>query len=106
MKKIIVCALLLCSVVTMMQAQGKQYLGIQVGFTQPITRLNSPSPGKENVLNPTTYNGFKVGFAYDATIVAGFGFLALLVVKIICFFQICGGKAVEPYIIRNLSFLK
>ena len=74
MKKIIVCALLVCSVATMMQAQGKQYLGIQVGFTQPITRLNSPSPGKENVLNPTTYNGFKVGFAYDATIVAGFGY--------------------------------
>lgn len=74
MKKIIVCALLLCSVAMMMQAQGKQYLGIQVGFTQPITRLNLPSPGKEDVLNPTTYNGFKVGFAYDATIVAGFGY--------------------------------
>lgn len=74
MKKIIVCALLLCSVATMMQAQGKQYLGIQVGFTQPITRLNLPSPGKEDVLNPTTYNGFKVGLAYDATIVAGFGY--------------------------------
>jgi hypothetical protein len=74
MKKIIVCALLLCSVATMTQAQGKQYLGIHVGFTQPITRLNSDSPGKEKVLNPTTYNGFKVGFAYDATIVAGFGY--------------------------------
>jgi len=39
-------------------------------------------------------------------IVASLGFLALLVVKVICFFQICKGKAVEPYIIRNLTFLK
>lgn len=29
----------------------------------------------------------------------------LFVLKIICFFQICSGKAVEPYIIRNLGFL-
>ncbi len=39
-------------------------------------------------------------------IVAGIAALALLVVKIICFFQICKGKAVEPYIIRSLTFLK
>ena len=30
----------------------------------------------------------------------------LFVIKIICFFQICQGKAVEPYIIRNLGFLR
>ena len=39
-------------------------------------------------------------------IVAGIAALALLVVKIICFFQICKGKAVEPYIIRSFTFLK
>lgn len=32
--------------------------------------------------------------------------LVLFVIKIICFFQICSGKAIEPYIIRNLGFLK
>lgn len=32
--------------------------------------------------------------------------VALFVCKIIAFVQICGGKAKEPYIIRNLSFLK
>ena len=33
--------------------------------------------------------------------------LAILeVIRIICFFQICSGKAKEPAIIRNLSFLK
>lgn len=30
----------------------------------------------------------------------------LLVIKIICFFQICNGKAKEPAIIRGLGFLK
>ena len=74
MKKIIVCALLLCALSTMMQAQGKQSLGVQIGFTQPITRLNAPISGKESNLEPTTYNGFKIGLAYDATIVAGFGY--------------------------------
>lgn len=74
MKKIFLYALFLCCSIACVQAQGKQSLGLQVGFTQPITRLNSPVPGKETMLNPTTYNGFKVGFAYDATIVAGFGY--------------------------------
>lgn len=31
---------------------------------------------------------------------------ALLIIKIICFFQICSGKAKEPAIIRGLDFLK
>lgn len=32
--------------------------------------------------------------------------IALFVVKFICFFQICSGKAKEPAIIRSLSFLR
>ena len=32
--------------------------------------------------------------------------VVLFVIKIICFFQICGGKAKEPAIIRSLGFLK
>lgn len=32
--------------------------------------------------------------------------VVLLVIKIICFFQICAGKAKEPVIIRSLGFLK
>lgn len=32
--------------------------------------------------------------------------IVLWVVKIICFFQICGGKALEPAIIRSFGFLK
>ena len=32
--------------------------------------------------------------------------MVLEVIKIICFFQICGGKAKEPAIIRSFGFLK
>lgn len=32
--------------------------------------------------------------------------LVLLVARIICFFQVCSGKAKEPTIIRELNFLK
>ena len=39
---------------------------------------------------------------------AAYGIMSgvLLVIKIICFFQICSGKAKEPAIIRSLGFLK
>ena len=39
-------------------------------------------------------------------VAAGIMFTVLFVIKIICFFQICGGKAKEPAIIRGLGFLK
>lgn len=39
-------------------------------------------------------------------IAAGIMYVAFFVVKIICFFQICGGKAKEPYIVRAFTFLK
>ena len=32
--------------------------------------------------------------------------LILLVVRVLCFFQICSGKAKEPPIVRSLGFLK
>lgn len=39
-------------------------------------------------------------------IAAGILTVVLGVVQIICFFDICKGKAKEPYIIRNLTFMK
>lgn len=45
-------------------------------------------------------------WTFIVPILAGIALLVLQVVKIICFFQICSGKAVEPVIIRNLGFLK
>lgn len=73
MKKSILCIVLACCNILLMQAEGKQYVGVQVGFTQPITRLNAAIDSKENPLNSTVYNGLKVGVVYDATIVMGFG---------------------------------
>ncbi len=37
---------------------------------------------------------------------AGIFSIVLWVIKIICFFQICSGKAKEPAIIRSLGFMK
>lgn len=45
-------------------------------------------------------------FTFIVPIAAGIMILVLSVIKIICFFQICSGKAKEPAIIRSLSFLK
>ena len=68
MKKILFVCIMVASV-TIVNAQN--FVGVQVGYAQSISRLNSSNDGK--VLNPTAYNGFKVGFVYDATIVKGFG---------------------------------
>ena len=61
--------LLICAATTMASAQD--YFGVQLGFAQPIARLNTPTT--KTSLFPTSYNGFKVGLVYDATIVKGFG---------------------------------
>lgn len=45
-------------------------------------------------------------WTFIVPIVGGIMMLVLFVVKIICFFQICSGKAKEPAIIRSLGFLR
>lgn len=77
MKKITILAVLLVTALSALHAQNNppQFIGLQLGFTEPITRLNSPSQTDVTKLeNTTIYNGFKVGFVYDATLVKGFGF--------------------------------
>ena len=61
--------LFICAATTMASAQD--YFGVQLGFAQPIARLNTPTT--KTSLFPTSYNGFKVGMVYDATIIKGFG---------------------------------
>ena len=61
--------LFICATTTMASAQD--YFGVQLGFAQPIARLNTPTT--KTSLFPTSYNGFKVGLVYDATIIKGFG---------------------------------
>lgn len=53
----------------------KQGFGIQVGWAQPILRLNSPNLlyPKDSLVNTVKLNGFKVGLVYDASYIAGFG---------------------------------
>ena len=53
----------------------KQGFGLQIGWAQPILRLNDPSAiyAKDSLINTTHLNGLKVGVTYDASYVAGFG---------------------------------
>ncbi len=50
----------------------KQGFGFQIGWAQPILRLNSPT-SKDTLANTVKLNGFKVGVVYDASYAAGFG---------------------------------
>lgn len=49
-----------------------QGFGFQIGWAQPILRLNS-NTSKDSLVNTIKMNGFKVGFIYDASYIAGFG---------------------------------
>ena len=54
----------------------KQGFGLQVGWAQPILRLNSPnnpSSAKDSLSYVVKMNGVKIGFVYDASFIAGFG---------------------------------
>ncbi len=68
MKRLLIIGLIIAST-TMVYAQD--YLGIQIGYAQPTTRLNTPE--SKTVLKSTIYNGFKLGVIYDATLIKGFG---------------------------------
>ena len=70
MKRIVFTCVMMAGAIAMC---AQNYLGIQVGFAQSTSRLNAPVEGKVTVLNPTTYNGLKLGFVYDASIIKGFG---------------------------------
>lgn len=47
-----------------------------------------------------------LGWTIIVPFAAVIAYLVLLVIKIISFFQICSGKAIEPAIIRSLNFLR
>lgn len=53
----------------------KQGFGLQIGWAQPIIRLNSPNTAypKDSLVNTVKMNGFKVGVVYDGSFVKGFG---------------------------------
>ena len=70
MKRIVMLCIIVASAA---MAYSQSYVGVNVGYAHPITRLNLPVMGKESVLNPTTYNGMKVGVVYDVTLIKGLG---------------------------------
>ena len=76
-KKIFLSLLIACTAVSAMAIDlPKQGFGIQIGWAQPILRLNSrtnPATAKDSLSTIVKLNGFKVGLTYDASFVAGFG---------------------------------
>lgn len=75
MKKIFVSMMFVCLALSASAAElSKQGLGFQIGWAQPILRLNDPlyTPA-DSLMNVTKLNGLKVGVTYDATYIAGFG---------------------------------
>ena len=50
----------------------KQGLGIQLGWAQPVLRVNDPQT-KDSLSHNIHLNGFKAGLVYDASYIAGFG---------------------------------
>ena len=76
MKKIFVSMMFVCLALSASAAElSKQGLGFQIGWAQPILRLNDPSlyTPADSLMNVTKLNGLKVGVTYDATYIAGFG---------------------------------
>lgn len=65
--------LLVICVITMTMANihAQEYFGVQIGYANPITRLNTPN--NKNTLVPSSYSGIKVGAVYDATLWKGLG---------------------------------
>ena len=76
MKKTLLLFVLLCTIFDTIEANSDlpQYIGLQLGYARPITRLNTPTQSDYTTLNANPYNGLKTGFVYDATLVKGFGF--------------------------------
>ena len=73
MKKIFATLLLIGFAIS---ASAKQGFGLQIGWAQPILRINLPSNpdyAKDSITSVTKLKGFKVGVVYDASYIAGFG---------------------------------
>ena len=75
MKKILF-TLLICASTILLHAQTySQAIGIQLGYANPVYRLNSPDSPEQQKANlfPDNLRGVKIGFNYDATLIRGFG---------------------------------
>ena len=76
MKKVLITLCIACVAISAYAVEiPKQGFGVQIGWAQPILRLNDPSGQypKDSLVNTTKLNGLKVGLVYDASYIAGFG---------------------------------
>ena len=77
MKKLFLTLFTACIAISAMAIElPKQGLGLQIGWAQPILRLNDynyPISSKDSLGNVTKLYGLKVGVVYDASYIAGFG---------------------------------
>ena len=73
MKKVFVSLLMMSLAVSAMAIElPRPGFGVQVGWAEPVLRLNSPT-SKDSLANTVKLHGFKVGLTYDVSYVAGFG---------------------------------
>ena len=76
MKKSFLSLLIILSALNMYAADlPKQGLGLQIGWAQPVLRINEPGNVllKDSLTQNIHLHGFKVGLIYDASFIAGFG---------------------------------
>ena len=73
MKKFFVTIVMACAAISAMAVDlPKQGFGIQIGWAQPILRINDAAH-KDTLNNVIKMKGFKVGVVYDGSFIAGFG---------------------------------
>jgi len=75
MKKVLLTVLVaLVAVSSWAVETPKSGFGVQIGWAQPILRLNDPTvQPKDSLAHVAKLNGFKIGLLYDESYVAGFG---------------------------------
>lgn len=96
----------LCMVVYLMGIFGV-VIALLGSHDSPYTAFHVRQALKFTVVGTLTgILGLLLCWTIIAPIAAGIFAAVLFVIKVICFFQICNGKATEPYIIRSLGFLK
>lgn len=83
-------------IIALLAAQSSRFVGFHVRQALKIVAVNLLMLIASAVLFWT----------FIVPIAAGVMSVVFWVIKIICFFQICSGKAKEPAIIRSLGFMK
>ncbi|MFA7637198.1 MAG: zinc ribbon domain-containing protein [Monoglobales bacterium] len=83
-------------IIALLASSRSEYVGFHLRQALKITVVNILL----GIIAAVTF------FTFIIPIAAGIMLVVMFVIKIICFFQVCGGKAKEPAIIRNLTFLK